>query len=241
MSSLDNESRALRLIERQASQWELQSRLRREGARRLLKAYPHLAEGPWVTVSRSEGSLGTEIARLVAEKLGWTAYDREIIETIAGASHVREKVLAALDEKIVGDLDDYFSRLSVRDYPGASVFVKRLMGVVSALGRNGKVVLVGRGAQFLLRPEFGLRVRIDAPLELRTQRVAEDQEVSAAEARRRIRRVDRQRAAWIRRYFHGDLLDPRSFDLVLSTEQLDPVQAAEIVARTVRMRFEDGA
>lgn len=241
MSSLDNESRALRLIERQASHWELRRRLRREGARRLLKAYPHLAEGPWVTVSRSEGSLGTEIAGLVAERLGWTAYGREIIETIAGASRVREKVLASLDEKIVGDLDDYFSRLSVLDYPGASVFVKRLMGVVSALGRNGEVVLVGRGAQFLLRPEYGLRVRVDAPLALRARRVAEAEGLTEGEARRRARRIDRQREAWIRRYFHGDLLDPVSFDLVLSTEQLDAVQAAEIIARAVRMRFEDGA
>jgi cytidylate kinase len=239
MTSLDNESRALRLVERQASQWELRRRLRQQGARRLLKAYPHLPEGPWVTFSRSEGSLGTEIAGRVAETLGWTVYGREIIETIARTSQVREKVLAALDEKIVGDLSDYMSRLSLRDYPGASVFVKRLMSVVSALGRNGEVVLVGRGAQFLLRPEFGLRVRVDAPLELRARRFAEARDLAPAEARRRVRRIDAQRQAWIRRYFHGELLDPLSFDLVLSTEQLDVAQAAEVVARTVRMRFED--
>jgi cytidylate kinase len=239
MARVKSEGRILRLIEHQATRWELRRRLRDEGSRGLVKEYPHLPEGPWVTISKSEGSLGVDVARLVARRLGWTAYDRELVETIARKAHVREKVLASLDERLVGDLHNYVALMAVRDYPGASVFVKKLMAVATTLGRHGKAVLVGRGAQFLLKPEYGVRVRIDADLDLRVRRYARQHRISRSEARRRVRRTDSQRAAWIRRYFHGELDDPRGYDLVINTGQVTPAQAAELVTRLVRLRFED--
>jgi len=238
MGRAPNESRILRLVEHQATRWELRRRLRDEGSRGVVKEYPHLAEGPWVTVSKSEGSLGAQVARLVAERLGWVAYDREIVETIAREGHVREKVLARLDERIVGDLENYVALMSVKGYPGASVYVKDLVKTVTALGRHGKAVLVGRGAQFMLRPEYGIRVRIDASLDRRAARYAAEERLSVAEARRKVRRVDSQRAAWVRRYFHGEIDDPAAYDLMIRTDHLTAEQAAELVTHAVRLRFE---
>lgn len=238
MGNLATESRILRLVEHQATRWKLRRTLREEGSRALVKEYPHLPEGPWITVSKSEGSLGVKVARLVAERLGWTAYDREIVETIARKGHVREKVLASLDERLVGDLHNYSALMSVKGYPGATVFVKDLMTVVTALGRNGKAVLVGRGGQFLLKPDYGIRVRVDAPLDLRVKRYARQARIARDEARRRVRRTDRQRSAWARRYFRAELDDPLRYDLVINTEEITPEQAAELITGLVGMRFE---
>lgn len=241
MTPLDNESRVLKLIERQATHGELRRRLREEGTRELLKAYPHLPEGPWITISRSAGSRGSQIARQVAERLGWVAYDREIVETIARKADVRQKVIDTLDERVIGDLDDYFSRLAVKDYPGASVFIRHLMAVVTTLGRRGKAVLVGRGAQFLLHPEYGLRVRVVAPLELRARRHARMHRIPVKEARRQVGRIDAQRIAWIRRYFREELTDPLSHDLVINTAHLTLEQAVDLVVLAFRSRFETTA
>jgi cytidylate kinase len=48
-----------------------------------------------------------------------------------------------------------------------------LMRVIGAIGRHGKAIIVGRGANFVLPPENRFRVRIIAPLELRVNRVAD--------------------------------------------------------------------
>ena len=40
-----------------------------------------------------------------------------------------------------------------------------LMRVIGAIGRHGKAIIVGRGANFVLPPENRFRVRIITPLE----------------------------------------------------------------------------
>ena len=92
---------------------------------------------------------------------------------------------------------------------------------------GGDVVLVGRGANLLLKLVPGvLRVRTVAPLELRAQRIANAEGLELDKARRLATVVDQQRKGYIARIFGADWASPLNYDLVLNMGRLSLEQAA---------------
>ena len=104
-----------------------------------------------------------------------------------------------------------------------------LMRVIGTIGRHGKAVIVGRGANFILPPENRFRVRIIAPLELRVNHVAETYGVTKKEAQRRVLRTESDRQAFVRKYFYSDISDPANYDMILNTGTLSVESAAAAI------------
>ena len=71
---------------------------------------------PYITVSREPGSGGAPIAKLVAEKLGFTLVDKQIVEEIAKSTKKRKEVIMAVDEKKRSAIDDIVHALLNEDY-----------------------------------------------------------------------------------------------------------------------------
>jgi len=109
--------------------------------------------------------------------------------------------------------------------------------VVLTLGRHGKGVIIGRGAQYILDPAQTLRVRAYAPLDVRVRRIAERDGIPVHEARARVLRVDAERAAFVRRHFNQEIADPNHYDLLCNTGSLSVEVCAEMVERAFRARF----
>jgi cytidylate kinase len=113
-----------------------------------------------MTISRQMGSLGSEIARLVAERLGYRLVWRELINQAARRSGAPEAALAAIDE--LGLLDMCPSPRACRAYRAA---VKQ---VIDELAAEGNCVILGRAGQVLLKGVPGcLHVRLIAPVPTR--------------------------------------------------------------------------
>ena len=110
------------------------------------------------------------------------------------------------------------------------VFSALLELVVLQYARRGGVVLVGRGANLLLRLIPGvLRVRTVAPLELRAQRLATAEGLDLDRARQLATVVDQQRRAYVAHVFGADWASPLNYDLVLNMGRLSLEQAATTV------------
>jgi hypothetical protein len=110
------------------------------------------------------------------------------------------------------------------------VFAAFLELVVLQYAERGGAVLVGRGANLLLRFVPGvLRVRTVAPLELRAQRISNLEELDLDRARRLATVVDQQRRAYIAHVFGADWASPLNYDLVLNTGRLSLEQGAMTV------------
>jgi len=90
------------------------------------------------------------------------------------------------------------------------------MKVIGTIGKHGRAVIVGRGANFVLPPDKRLSVRIVAPLELRIKNVTRDFGIDTEEARRRVIRTDSDRRAFVRKYFNTDIRAPLNYDLVIN-------------------------
>jgi cytidylate kinase len=224
-----------RLLERQGRLWELRRALSDAGGETARERLAHLAEGPWVTLSKQVGCGGVLVGRAIAERLGWQVFDREILDAISREAHTVDRVTARLDGRAVGVLEDYLSRLLVPGDPGQPAFVRQMMRAVWAIGRQGQAVLLGRGANWVLDPRFGLRVRAVAPKEQRIACVARDEGLDPAAARRRVDAEDDDKARFIRQVYRQDIDDPLGYDLTLNLGALDVDTAAEtIVAALTR-------
>ena len=186
-----------KILERQARSWELRRRLAGEGGEAAREALAHRTVGPWMTLSRQLGSGGDELARGLGERLGWQVYDREILTAIARETHSRERVLDQLGEQAIAPFQEFIARLLVRDDPSQLGYLEQLAHVVWGLARKGQAILVGRAANWFLDDEFGLRVRVVAPIELRVERVARELDCGAAEIRKLVQAHDAKRSSFI--------------------------------------------
>ena len=219
------------IIDRQIRLWES----RRAAERESPEAPP--APGPWITVSRESGSSGGALGALVASELGWQVFDREILQAVAKEVHVKDQILAHFDEHLRDGFEDYLRTMAVPEDPGQSVFLREMLKVLLAAGRRGRIVLVGRGANWVLDPAYGLRVRVVAPLEARILAVQERDGVSRADARRRIQEQDAFRADFVRRVFRQEVDDPAGYDLVVNTASLGLPAAARVVVRALEEKL----
>jgi hypothetical protein len=194
-------------------------------------ARPAHAEGPWIALSRELGSGGGELAIHLGAALGWHIYDREILQAVAAETRRDEQALERFDEKGVATFGEYFAPFIIPNDPGQSRYLVDLTHVVGRLGRKGHAVLVGRGANFILNPAHGLRVRVVAPAADRAEALAHDLGLSPSEARRRVAASDAAQREFVWQAFQREIEDPAGYDLVVHPRALGlPAAAAAILA-----------
>jgi cytidylate kinase len=218
------------IIEQQAKFWEVRRRLAEEGGEAARQALAHLSEGPWITVSKQWGSGGVELARRVGEEMGWQVFDREILIAIAENTKMRETVLSRMDERAIGSFNDYIVQMLVPSDPGQLTFLQEMVRVIWGLARQGNAVIVGRGANWFLSPQYGLRVRTIAPLEYRMQQLS-----GATE--KEIRERDAEQVSFIRRVYGRSIDDPEGYDLILNLQSMDFRTAVEVVMAALRKKL----
>jgi cytidylate kinase len=192
-------------------------------------------------ISREKGAGGNAVARLVGKRLGWQVFNNEIVDEIAQKAHVRRRLIESLDERdratIQDTIQEAIDQLLNPEEIGTSDYLGYLKQVVLTLGHQGDVIIVGHGAQFILPGQFGLSVRMVAPIEARIRRIADKARPSLAAARVEVERIDRERVKLIRRHFGHDVTDPLSHDLIINTAAISVEAAAEIVLTALQRKL----
>jgi len=195
------------------------------------------AEGPWVAVSRQLGSGGTILAVRVAEELGWKAYDREILAAIAADTRSDEDLLSRLDEQGVTEFHEYLAPLIVPDDPGQARYLKEMTRVIARIAREGRAVLVGRGANWILTSSRGLRIRAVGARDARAAFLAEAEGIPLEKARKQVEENDAAQKKFIRQAFNRDIDDPAGYDLILNPIDLGLGAAVEAVLAAAKAKL----
>ncbi|MBC2711845.1 MAG: cytidylate kinase-like family protein [Desulfosarcina sp.] len=210
------------LIEEQVRRWEILRKEKRE--EKTL---------PVITLSREPGSGGKLVAKAVADRLDLELFHQEIINAMAENADTSTRVIRTLDEIGVSMIEDWVSAAISERHLWPDMVSRSLMQVIGTIGRHGKAIIVGRGANFVLPPENRFRVRIIAPLKLRVNRVAETHGVPKKEAKLRVLRTESDRQAFVRKYFHSDIRDPANYDMILNTGTLSVESAAAAICSAI--------
>ena len=166
----------------------------------------------FITFSRKMGTSGSEIARRVAEQLGYSFYDTEAIENTAREMGFL-KDIKEVDEKVPSMFERLFSQKP-------EVHLDRLHSIIYELASRGNAVFIGRGSHILLRAfKCALHIRVTASLEKRIENLVGrgwHREVAI----KAIHKSDHERGAFIKFAFGVDWDNPEHYDLVLNMDNL---------------------
>jgi cytidylate kinase len=197
-----------------------------------VEAFPRL-----ITVAREFASGGARVAGLVAAELGLQLWDYELVSHLARKADVELSVMRDIDERRRDLIDDVIATVMQGARVSGSRYRALLARTVDELAERGGAVIVGRGANFLVRPEDALRVRVVCPLEERIERYARRSRIGYARAARQVRTKDRERERFARQLCGEHADDATHYDLTLSTADLSEEAVAQLVVTAYRARF----
>jgi cytidylate kinase len=202
-----------------------------------------------ITIARQYGAGGAEIARRVAERLEWRVVDNDFIDRVAARAGLTPDEVAAREERVPGFIErlawalaSASAELAVPTGPGIEALsepqlVRITEGVVAEVAREGRAVLVGRGAAAILgERERALHVRVVASPAVAAERIAGRLGVSIDEARKRIAEVDGRRTRYHKEFYGREWGDPINYHITLNTGLLGLDGAADLIVREAGRR-----
>ena len=181
-----------------------------------------------ITVEREYGSGGADIAKGVANRLGWKLWDQLLTNEIARHMKCASRVVEEHEEKrdplfhrlvhafMRGSFEGSLNapRLNVADTPRIREVAE---SVVKEAAKEGSAVIVGRGSAYYLadRPD-AFHVFVFAPFEEKVRRIQAAGK-SRSEAEQLVETVDQDRAAFIKHFFGVTWPDRQRFDLMVNS------------------------
>jgi cytidylate kinase len=205
---------------------------------RLVKPVAPIPARLTVAISREAGSRGGTIARRVGKKLGWQVYNQELLEYIAQEGAFRQDVLESLPDAAARWAAERLQRVLREQTLSQHPSIVELARVILALGAQGEVVLIGRGAGYILPPETTLNVRIIAPLAERVAYMSQWLRLTVEESAEQVRQRDARRAEFLSTHFHRQPGDIYQYDVLLNSSLLGEDLCAELIAQAARAKLE---
>ncbi len=185
-----------------------------------------------ITLSRQTESGGDEIAARICEQTGLAIADRAILERIAQREGLPVAQIAVFDEAVPGAIEAMIAEW--RTSVSQGIYLRRLTQALLMLEHEDNVLIMGRGAAFVLTDPGTLHVRVVAPMPCRVARLMQRQGVLRAEAQRTLRARDEIRARFVRQSFAVDIDAPSHYDLTLNTAELALEECVDIILLAAR-------
>jgi cytidylate kinase len=166
-----------------------------------------------VTIEREYGCGGGEIARKLADRLGWKLWDELLTCEIARLSNCNQSEVELREERVDPLYYRLFKSILRGSFEGslnaqrlklldADSILRITRQVVDKAASEGNCVIVGRGSQHFLQDRADtVRVFLYAPREAKVRRLKAEG-IPDKEAQELVDSVDNDRSAFIDRYFH---------------------------------------
>ena len=184
-----------------------------------------------ITISREFGSGGRTIGKKVAEKLGITCYDSELVLKLAVESGYTKDYIEEEGEYAPGGwletvLSDRSAGMTNQDKLWAIQ-----SKIIIELAEKGPCVIVGRCADYILRDKAEcLKVFIYASPEKRAERIVNESGETDISPEERIRDKDKRRAAYHRFYTDMKWGHAQNYHICLDSGELGIDRCAEIIS-----------
>ncbi len=194
-----------------------------------------------ITIEREYGCGAAGIARELAARLGWKLWDQLLTQEIARITHCDQSDVKRHEER----RDPLYYRLlksfTLGSYEGnssvypvetldADSIVKMSKWVVEEAAAGGHCIIVGRGSQHFLRDrDDTLRFFLYGSKEKKIRRlICEGQK--EADAQVLVDTVDRERAAFIKNYFHAEWPNRSLYHAMVNTDTGDEMVIQAILS-----------
>ena len=200
-----------------------------------------------ITVGRNCAAGGSEVARLTAEKLGWSLVDDAFVFRVAERAGMTLEEVASGEERVPSFVERFARSTALAspelflaagsdlgEFPGEKI-VRITRKLVVELAAEGKMVLVGRASPAMIAHDTEcIHARIVAPRDFRIERAITAHGIDRAKAAAYTDERDSNRRRYLREYFDMDWDDPTNYDMVLNTATLGFEGAADLIVAWAR-------
>jgi len=195
-----------------------------------------------ITISRQFGSGGKTLGEMVAEKLGYTFIDNEIIQMVAKKAKVSTHWVESIEKEAGGKLLKFIDRLvsnklmdmvldEKRGRIDEEIFIDMLNKIINQIADEGNVIILGRGGQYILRDrEDAFHVLLIAHKKDRVKFMEEHYELPHKQALQAVNREDKRRVNLYRKFGKEDYDHPDLYHLVLNMTKIKLEKASRLIA-----------
>lgn len=197
-----------------------------------------------VTISREYGSGGRIIGKILAEKLGVTFYDKEIIDLAVEQSGYSRDIIENAELKAKSSFAySLASALSFNEGVGGSalsvndkLFLAQFQ-VIKDIGENNEGVIVGRCADYVLRDMPGVtNVFIYAETEDRIRRAVEQYGDDEDNARDIVATYDKARQNYYNYHTGQKWGEFSNYNLAINSSYITEEEAANLIVDYIQHR-----
>lgn len=195
-----------------------------------------------ITIGRSFGSNGRRIGEKLAEVMGISFYDRNLIEIAAKENGLDWKKVGGADEKLIGGMMNFHHGLDfIQENPNDAIYMAQAEAIRDIYEREESCVIVGRGADHVLRGRRDvLKVFIYAPYENRIETVKERYHFSEAEAEKVVRHMDKQRRNYYEYFTDHNWDQKEGKDLLINSGEFGVGEAVALIQAAAEYKLRSG-
>jgi cytidylate kinase len=198
-----------------------------------------------VTISRQFGAGGLSLGKQLADTLGYTFYDDQIIQLISEKAKVSQNWVKSIDRETGGKLQQAISSLmpkgiidrilsGERGHLDESIYIDLLRQIIIQLADQGNAVILGRGGQYILKDRNdSFHVLLIAEKNYRIRFIEAKYKLSRASAEQIVNAEDKRRMNLYRKFERSDYDEPIHYHLILNMSKLKLDQATRIIYQMI--------
>ncbi|WP_319522065.1 cytidylate kinase-like family protein [uncultured Desulfosarcina sp.] len=198
-----------------------------------------------ITISRQFGAGGITLGKMIAEKMGYTFADSDIIQRVAKEANVSTDWIESFEKEAGSKLSRFISSMvskrwldrvlsDERGYLDEQIYLDYLVLIIAQFADEGDVVILGRGSQYILNDHpDAVHILLVDQFENRVKFMMKQYDMPQKKAERMVANEDRRRLNLFKRLGKSDYDNPQLYHLVLNMGRLDLDTARDMVCELV--------
>ena len=196
--------------------------------------------GNAITVTREFGSMGRKIAKIVADRMNFKYYDRDIIELTAKELHGNIEELSAFEETNMPIFSKMMYPLGYGTLPMQDKLYEMEKSIIIDLASADDCVIVGRCSDYILHeckhPSM-LNVFIYASYDCRIAFCADELRLNSEKAKSYIGKVDKARCEFYKSRTGVSYYSTKYRNLMIDSSIASHDVCADIICTAAKHRF----
>ncbi len=187
-----------------------------------------------ITINREYGSGGRYVGKLLAEKLGWKLYDKDLITMVANESGMSASYIEENEQIVTGKLlanfnTQYYNNLTNDD----NLFIAETKAI-KEIAKKGSCIIIGRCADYVLKDQDNVyKIFLCSSNEKKVQRAVKYYGKDEKNALKEINRINKAREKHYNYYTGGHWKDLSNYDFSINVDTFGVEKTAEIIKEMV--------
>ncbi len=201
-----------------------------------------------LTISRMFGTGANELGELIAQRLGYSFFNNQLIQMVAQQAKVSTDWVASMEKEAGGKFQKFLSTLvpkslmevilsSDHGLRDEEIYTDMLSQVITKIADEGDAIILGRGSQFILkdRPDT-YHLLLVADLENRIGYVQKRFELTKKQAVLAVAMEDKRRVNLYRKFGKVDYNQTDHYHLVFNMRNLNLADACDMLCTLLGSR-----